>query len=1094
MSNSLTKSSLRFRLILLFIAASALPLLLLGWTAWYQSKEITDNLTGQVKHLVQTARQAGDEAIADSVHSLDDFAQEEIEKQTKYIANAIANFLYDRDADILYAGTLTPSASSYRQFIENKRKKLIYHDQWKLTHNGQEWEPVYQKQKSRPPENMKDKNIKDFHYHSPSINKSKTAPLYLEMTFVGLDGKEQVKITTSENTSSELKDISVRKNTYAKAENYFNELKKLKPGDIYVSDVIGSYVGSQIIGPYTPDAAAKKGIPFAPQKSAYAGKENPAGKRFKGIIRWATPVTKDGKITGWVTLALNHDHLMQFTDVIDLPTEQYEKNHIADKKQIVIWDQKGRSIVHPRHHAIAGYDPETGDPVIPWMEEKTYEKLKQSGLPYAEFAKSAVPETTDSQNQQHQAAKELAAKGSLALDCRWMDFSHQCSGWKNLTDQGGAGSYQVLQNDNWKLTANAAIPYYTGQYDPKTAKNQRGFGVVTIGTFLNEFHAAAKESQNIFSAAINKAKQTVITQGNIVEGSIKNDTHKIMFRLSIMMAIMIGIVIFLAIWISSYLFKYIQWINTGCQRFREGEYDFRFDIKEKNEITDVAVTFNEMADNLNKNIGLLKEEIQTRKEQEAELQKIKDNLKITVDERTKELSEANIRLQNEVETRQIAEDKALHLAGHDALTGIANRQLLHQSLKAALAHAKLTGKMGALLRLNIDHFKRINDEWGYAIGDSLLVQLAGILKRQIGPNDVVARLGGDEFAIIQTDLTSDNDAAILAEKILDQLKDAITVDKHHIHIFTSIGITIFTESNDQIEQVLMQSDIAMRQAKEKGSTDFCFFEESMQYEAQLRKQLESELRTAIKERQFIPYFQPIFDTLTQRVVSMEVLVRWEHPEQGITSPREFIDVATMSGLMPDIDKNIIELACLQAKAWENDNVEFGKISVNILPEKISSPDFVNEIAAILEKTNLPANKLAVEITERALLEDRDQVLDNLYRLREMGATIYIDDFGVEYSSLQRLIEYPIDVLKIDRFFVRRIGNRKTEIIIEAIANIARSIGMKIVVEGVESQAQLDYLSKHDCHVIQGYLHARPLSSDDATQHLLKYSHNLAILG
>ncbi|WAW09328.1 EAL domain-containing protein [Oxalobacter vibrioformis] len=1051
------KLSLRIRLILVFVVIKVLLLLLLGWMAWSHSYQTAKDLTQQAEHLVEmadeTIQYVGDTAIADAVAALDSRAREEIERQTTDTARAVADFLYGRDADISYARSLEPSVALYRNFIENKQRDLIYHGEWKLAEDGKSWEPVdAPKEGGSSADPGSPDNAKDFHYRQPVPLRSKRTPLYLEMTFVGLDGKERIKVTTSDRVSSALKDVSNRMNTFARAETYFNELKKLKPGDIYVSDVIGTYVGSKIIGHYTPETAAKKGIAYEPENSAYAGKENPVGKRFKGIVRWATPVVRGGQITGWVTLALNHDHLMSFTDTIVPTSERYRDiNDASDGNYAFIGDYKGRSIVHPRHHSITGYNAETGEPEVPWLEDVVYEEWKRSGMPYTEFIKTAP--TFVNQLQSRKPAKELTDAGNVGLDCRWLNFAPQCTGWYNLANSGGSGSFLILWSGLWKLTTTAAIPYYTGQYSPEAAGNKRGFGIVTIGANVDDFHRAANESKARLDLVIAKADQAMLEQGRKAEKTVQDGMTKMAYSLIISTLVMVGIVIVIAIWMASFLSSRIKWLNAGFNRFR------------------------------------LKEGVNICTQKESELREIKDNLEIRIAERTQELSEINGLLRGEIEIRRAAEAKAQHLASHDPLTGLANRLLFHERLQKAMHQASRSRKAGALLFFDLDRFKQVNDTLGHAIGDALLVNVAQVLQQRSRKTDTVARLGGDEFAVIMTDLAAPDDAAILAQQILDQLDQAVTLDGHELRIYTSIGIATFSGEDTDIEHILMHADMAMYQAKTEGGTRFRFFEESMQNKIQARKQMEAELRTALEERQFVPYFQPIFDTEEKRGVSVEALVRWAHPDHGILMPGEFMDVAILSGMMPEIDARMLEMACKQAKQWLDDGVDFGRVSINILPEKISSPDFVDYIRKVLDQTKLPASKLALEITERALLEDRDQVIGNLSSLRQMGASVSIDDFGIEYSSLQRLVEYPIDVLKIDRFFVRRVGNSKTEAIIHAIIAMARSIGMEIVAEGVESKTQLDYLIGRDCRIIQGYLHARPMSSADTTRHLLSYADN-----
>jgi signal transduction histidine kinase len=621
--------SVRVRLILVFIAIKVVPLVLLVWIAWNQTLETAGHLDTEVDELVDTANQAihkvGDQAIDDAVAALDTRARDEIERLTTDTAQRVAEFLYGRDSDILYAASLPATETAYRNFIERTRRDLIVHETWRLNARMTDWEPNY----IPPPDEYvavpgSRDNETSFHYRPPVKLKSVDLPLYLEMTFVGLDGKEKVKVTASPRVSAELKDISERRNTYARAETYFAALKKLKPGEIYVSDVIGSYVGSRIIGKFTPEAAKKRGIPFEPEKHAYAGKENPNGKRFKGIVRWAAPVTENGRIAGWVTLALNHDHLMSFTDHIVPTGERYRDiNDAWDGNYAFIWDYKGRSIVHPRHHSIVGYD-EDGEPRIPWLEDEVYAAFLKSGQSWREFMETA-PAFVD-QLQSRKPAKELTERGDVGLDCRWLNFAPQCTGWYNLADRGGSGSFQILWSGLYKLTTTAAIPYYTGQYDPKVTGNKRGFGIVTIGANVGDFHRAATESKERLGGIIQTANDDMLARGTAADAALRNDMQATATRLAGSTLLLIAVVIVIAIWMASYLTRKLGWLNDGFNRFRIGEKDFRFSFDHKDEITSLAATFNEMADTLNANMAELQESNRQLQKALSDLQSATDQM------------------------------------------------------------------------------------------------------------------------------------------------------------------------------------------------------------------------------------------------------------------------------------------------------------------------------------------------------------------------------------------------------------------------------------------------------------------------------------
>ncbi|MDR2187070.1 MAG: PAS domain S-box protein [Azonexus sp.] len=609
--------SVRLRLILLFVAIKVVPLVALVWIALHQTRETGVVLSEQLAGLVATANQAvgevGDRAVDDAVSALDERARDQIERLTTDTAQRVAHFLYRRDSDVLFAASLPADESAYRNYLSHQQRELIQHGQWRLNAASSAWEPEEGASAADPyaPVPGSVNNDIAFHYRPPQHLAGKKEPLYLEMTFVGLDGVEKIKVTTSPRVSPTLKDISKRQNTYAKAEHYFAALQKLKPGEIYVSDVIGAYVGSRIIGKVTPAAAEKRGIPFAPEKEAYAGKENPVGKRFQGIVRWATPVTRGGQIIGWVTLALNHDHLMSFTDYIVPTDERYRAiSDASEGNYAFLWDAKGRNIAHPRHHSIVGYD-QNGEPQVPWLEDIVFDDFQKSGKSWAEYLKTATEFADQSQNRK--PAKELTAQGNIGLDCRWLNFAPQCVGWWNLTDQGGSGSFQILWSGIQKLTTAAAIPYYTGQYNPAVAGNKRGFGIVTIGANVDDFHRAATESRGRLASVIKQANNDMNAHGADANAVLQSNMRDTLASLSGTTVVLILVVIAIAIWMASYLTRKVSWLNDGFNRFRKGEKDFRFSYAYKDEITSLAATFNEMADTLNANMAELRHEIDIRR-------------------------------------------------------------------------------------------------------------------------------------------------------------------------------------------------------------------------------------------------------------------------------------------------------------------------------------------------------------------------------------------------------------------------------------------------------------------------------------------------
>ncbi|MDR1889804.1 MAG: EAL domain-containing protein [Zoogloeaceae bacterium] len=1084
------KLSVRVRLILVFIAIKVLPLMLLLWIAWNQTQKTADDLKAHIHTLTETSNnaihQVGDMAIDDAIKALDERATDAIERLSTDTANRVAEFLYERDADILIAAQNAPDATAYRRFVDNKRRNLARHGKWRLNADKSAWEPetpVLPDASSAEP-GSKD-NVANFHYRPPTVFKSERLPLYLEMTFVGLDGKERVKVTTSDQVSPTLKDVSQRRNTFARAETYFAELKKLKPGEIYVSDVIGAYVGSPIIGPFTPAAAEKRGIAFEPEKHAYAGKENPVGKRFQGIVRWATPVVQDGKIIGWVTLALNHDHLMSFTDHI-VPTEERYRdiNDAFDGNYAFIWDYKGRSIVHPRHHSIVGYD-KNGEPAVPWLASEVFADWRESGKSWRRYMETA-PTFVD-QLQSKKAESSLTASGNVGLDCRYLNFAPQCTGWYNLADNGGSGSFLILWSGLWKLTTTSAIPYYTGQYSPAVQGNRRGFGIVTIGANVDDFHKAANASEQRLNTIIEQVGNDMKTQGKAADQALYNDMKETASNLAFSTFLLIAAVIIIALWLASYLSRRISWLNDGFNRFRMGEKHFRFRYKYQDEITSLAATFNEMADTLNEHMLKLEGEIVERTHAESELHDIKENLKLLVDKRTQELSEANRQLSEEVDTRRIAEEKARYLAGHDPLTGLANRMLFNEQLERAISQSARSGKYGALLFFDLDHFKQTNDSMGHTTGDALLAHMASILQERVRKTDIAARLGGDEFAVIATELESPESAAILARSILEKLQAPVTLTGHEMQVRTSIGIATF-QGVIEADEIIRRADLAMYASKANGGMRFHFFERGLQEKLETDLQCATELRLALDKHQFIPYFQPLYHTVERRVLYLEVLGRWAHPQKGLLSISEFMSIATRNNLMVEIDMQLMHIACSQASAWLASGLPFGRISINIIPSYLERPEFVSVIQEILLAHRLSPQYLAFELSEYALLKGSPQSIQSLHKLRELGIQILVDRLEIERSVLKNLLEYPLDAIKINCLFTEKAGD-PDQAMIKTLAAVARAHGLLLIAEGVENETQWDYFTTMDCEIIQGYKHAYPMSANETGVYLGRYLDN-----
>ena len=577
-------NGMQAKLIIIFLIVMTIPLITLTIFAWTQ----INNLSAIVRGI----------AVEDATEALTASAIESLERMTTDTAKNVAEFLYQRDDDILYIAELEPTEDNYRTFIQRMTGQVVNPGEWVLSADGSEWVPLEQDTipaRTNVSTNSENNDMDGFTYRSPDRLEYKEIPLYDEITFVDLNGIEQIKILAADSPkinypmSPDKRDISDHTNTYVKAEHYYEALTKLEPGEIYVSDVIGAYTGSNYIGMYTPEnvaaAAGTRGydIPYDPEAQSYAGAENPNGQRFEGIVRWATPVTdKDNHIIGYVTLALNHDHIMEFVDRQTPMNERYtELPDANDGNYAFIWDYNCRSICHPRHNSIVGYDPETGEPQIPWLESSIYTAWQESGIElWTDYVKD-IPEF-DQQSREKIPAPELTQAGLVGLDGRYLNNAPQCTGWMDLSKDGGSGSFYILWSDLYKRTTAAAIPYYTGQYAPSEANDysRRGFGVVTIGAGLEDFTAPSVQMEKKLNEAT----------GDTLESTLVK-----LFAASLAL---VTLVVLSAVWIASFLTSNIKELIGGMSRFRSGERQFRFRKPAKDEFGILAESFDDMADSI----------------------------------------------------------------------------------------------------------------------------------------------------------------------------------------------------------------------------------------------------------------------------------------------------------------------------------------------------------------------------------------------------------------------------------------------------------------------------------------------------------------
>jgi diguanylate cyclase (GGDEF)-like protein/PAS domain S-box-containing protein len=444
----------------------------------------------------------------------------------------------------------------------------------------------------------------------------------------------------------------------------------------------------------------------------------------------------------------------------------------------------------------------------------------------------------------------------------------------------------------------------------------------------------------------------------------------------------------------------------------------------------------------------------------------------------------------DITERKALEERLAHQAFHDPLSGLPNRTLFLDRLRHALAwHERRNGTL-AVLFLDLDNFKLINDSLGHHIGDRLLVAVAERLGQCLRSQDTAARLGGDEFTILLEDIATADDAIRVARRVQEQLQAPFALDGHELFASASIGIAVSTPANAQPEALLRDADTAMYRAKFNGKARLELFDLSMNERAMQRLELETDLRRAVTRNEFRVYYQPIVRLADGHVGELEALVRWEHPRRGLVPPAEFIPLAEETGLILPIGRFVLEQACRQLREWQT---AFGNaaplvLSVNLSARQFQNPDLEQEILQALRATGLSPASLKLEITESVMMQDAEATIRLVRKLKRIGIHLAIDDFGTGYSSLTYLQQFPIDILKIDRSFIDRIGkDLGTIAIIRAIITLARSLNLRVTAEGIETAAQLVELRALGCEQGQGYYFSPPLTAD-ATQQLLAGQH------
>jgi diguanylate cyclase (GGDEF)-like protein/PAS domain S-box-containing protein len=432
----------------------------------------------------------------------------------------------------------------------------------------------------------------------------------------------------------------------------------------------------------------------------------------------------------------------------------------------------------------------------------------------------------------------------------------------------------------------------------------------------------------------------------------------------------------------------------------------------------------------------------------------------------------------DISERKQAEARIQFLAHHDILTHLPNRALILDRLQVVLASARRQSCMVVVLFIDLDNFKTINDSLGHHAGDELLKRVASRLKDCIRETDLVGRLGGDEFLVVITDLKREEDAIPVAEKIAESISEPFSLEEQVLSVSGSVGISVFPKDGQTPEVLIRNADAAMYLAKDQGRSNYQFFMPSLNKAAFETLAMESGIRKAIRKVEFVLHYQPQVSLTSGEIESVEALIRWKHPELGLLGPDQFISVAEHRGLIVPIGRWVINEGISQARRWKEAGIG-RRIAINVSALQFKQKELVDDIAARLREHGVSGDLLEIELTESLFMEDVNAVSKTLSRLRDLGISLAVDDFGTGYSSLSYLKRYPIDKIKIDRSFIRDVPGDPDDVAIAlAIINLAHSLDLTVVAEGVENQTQLDFLKGHRCHGIQGFLVTRPLPPDD----------------
>ena len=469
----------------------------------------------------------------------------------------------------------------------------------------------------------------------------------------------------------------------------------------------------------------------------------------------------------------------------------------------------------------------------------------------------------------------------------------------------------------------------------------------------------------------------------------------------------------------------------------------------------------------------------------AEISKLNQDLERRVNQRTKELKAVVRQLRQEIAERRKIQQQLEYEVLYDSLTGLPNRTLLLERIDFTIAHAKRNPDYHyALLFIDLDRFKTVNDTLGHLAGDRLLIAVSRLLQKCLRENDLVARLGGDEFVILLDDIANFQDATLIGERIQQQLRSSFQIGGQSIFTSASIGIVFGSKNYSSASNLMRDADIAMYRAKDKGKARYEIFNREMYRETLKVAELEHNLRIALKKQEFVLHYQPIVALDSDRLVGFEALVRWLHPDRGCIAPNVFIPIAEDTGLIVELGEWLLKQACQQLHTWQKQyahlpQIDSLKMSVNLASQQLQEPQFIAKLDQILQETGINGDCLRLEITESVLIEPEGNIQNILRKIKQRNIKLSIDDFGTGYSSLNYLRRFPIDNLKIDRSFIEQMNlDRENLEIVKIIISLAKTLGMDTISEGVETVEQLDYLKALGCEFGQGYLFAKPLPPEE----------------